>query len=375
MPIERILAAVVSMIFNFVMGFCLQRGRSLESAKSRAHGWKRAFLHFSLCFIFGLLIGLTPTITLDFLPNLDLGHRKLPTGLNRESKGFAGSRNQSIESLFLNAIAGREPRLRKETGNGTTENFTTSARVDELQKLLIVASPTYSRSFQAYYLNRLAHTLRLVPPPLLWIVVETSLQTAETARLLRRTGVMYRHLVSDKNFTSVRDRGIHQRNVALAHIEKHRLDGIVYFADDDNEYSKDLFQYIRNIRRFGTWPVATLVKTESWPLIEGPVCNGSQVIGWHTSLKNKSVRRFPIDMSAFAFNSTVLWDPKRWQRHAVQPIWQQDTVKELTALIDRVVEDESQMEGIPPGCSRVLVWKLHMEAPALSSPNGLVVQK
>jgi len=34
----------------------------------------------------------------------------------------------------------------------------------------------------------------------------------------------------------------------LEHIEHHKLDGIVYFADDDNVYSLDLFQTIRDIR-------------------------------------------------------------------------------------------------------------------------------
>lgn len=72
----------------------------------------------------------------------------------------------------------------------------------------------------------------------------------ETAELLRKTGVMYRHLVCTKNSTDVKDRGVHQRNRALEHIEHHRLDGIVYFADDDNVYSLELFQALRDIRYF-----------------------------------------------------------------------------------------------------------------------------
>ena len=48
--------------------------------------------------------------------------------------------------------------------------------------------------------------------------------------------------------TDVKDRGVHQRNVALQHIERHKLDGIVYFADDDNIYSLELFDSLRDIR-------------------------------------------------------------------------------------------------------------------------------
>lgn len=117
----------------------------------------------------------------------------------------------------------------------------------EYRKLLIIVTPTYVRPFGAYYLTRLAHTLKLVPPPLLWLVVEMHYQSLETAQLLRETGIMYRHLVCDKNLTNVKDRAASQRNTALAHIEHHELDGIVYFADDGNMYTLELFEQMRNI--------------------------------------------------------------------------------------------------------------------------------
>lgn len=34
-----------------------------------------------------------------------------------------------------------------------------------------------------------------------------------------------------------------------------------------------------------------------------------------------------------------------------------------TTFIEQLVADESQMEGRPPGCSKVMVWHLHLEAP------------
>lgn len=59
--------------------------------------------------------------------------------------------------------------------------------------------------------------------------------------------------------------------------------------------------------------------------IEGPVCNGTQVIGWHTFESSRRLQRFYAQISGFAFNSTILWDPKRWHRPTLEPIRQLDT--------------------------------------------------
>ncbi|KAF5739815.1 beta-1 4-xylosyltransferase IRX9H isoform X1 [Tripterygium wilfordii] len=246
------------------------------------------------------------------------------------------------------------------------------------RKLLIVVTPTYNRAFQTYFLNRLGQVLRLVQPPVLWLVVEGNTASTETADIIRKTGVMYRHLVCEKNLTDVKDRGVHQRNTALEHIERHRLDGIVYFADDDNIYSLELFENLRDISLFGTWPVAMLAQSKNKAILEGPVCNGSQVIGWHTNEKSKRLRRFHVDMSGFAFNSTILWDTKRWRRPTTALIRQLDTVKEgfqETTFIEQVVEDESQMEGKPIGCSSILNWHLHLDTRKLVYPSGWMLSK
>jgi len=50
--------------------------------------------------------------------------------------------------------------------------------------------------------------------------------------------------------------------------------------------------------------------------IEGPVCDSSQVIGWHLRNMNNETDTItpPIHISSFAFNSSILWDPERWGR-------------------------------------------------------------
>lgn len=46
-----------------------------------------------------------------------------------------------------------------------------------------------------------------------------------------------------------------------------------------------------------------------------------------------------------------------------------------TTFIEQVVEDESQMEGVPPGCSRIMNWHLHLETRELAYPRAWLIQK
>ncbi|CAD6231953.1 unnamed protein product [Miscanthus lutarioriparius] len=204
---------------------------------------------------------------------------------------------------------------------------------------LIVVTPTRARPLQAYYLHRLAHTLRLVPQPLLWLVVDRGAATRETAALLRGSGLMYRHLPSSHRDAPddarrrapehPAERGLRrQRNAALDHIEHHRIHGLVYFADEDNVYSLDLFHQLRGIRSFGAWPVAMLGVGKSKTLLEGPVCDNSQVIGWHTNERDKRQRRFHVNTSGFAFNSSMLWDADKRAHQAWNYIRLLDTVRD-----------------------------------------------
>lgn len=322
----------------------------------KMRSWKKLLIQCGVYFAIGVVMGwLTPQQWQLYAPESVAGEGK------------------EEDALFGRSMAFTETKISAEIGNA----FVGGGDVEmplEPRKLLIVVTPTYTRPFKAYYLTRLAHTLKLVPPPLLWLVVEMQSQSLETAALLRETGLMYRHLVCDRNLTNLKDRGTYQRNTALAHIEQHQLDGIVYFADDDNVYTLELFQQMRHVQRFGTWLVGMLAPGKSRAVLEGPVCRDEKVIGWHTNAKSKRLRRFHVDMSGFAFNSTILWDPRRWKRPTLEPIRQLDTVKEgfqETTFIEQLVPDESHMEGRPPGCLKVMVWHLHLEAPkGFAYPSG-----
>jgi hypothetical protein len=78
--------------------------------------------------------------------------------------------------------------------------------------------------------------------------------TPEAADTLRGTTFMHCYVgCCDKLNASSSDDGAlrfrpHQMNAALELIENHRLDGIVYFADEEGIYSLDLFKCLRQVR-------------------------------------------------------------------------------------------------------------------------------
>ncbi|KAK7282930.1 hypothetical protein RIF29_12059 [Crotalaria pallida] len=351
----------------------------IAGAFARRYGrkgqWRKTVFRCLLCFFVGFLLGMFPFGHVAVDDDIEIKPSRA-AAIENNNNNQAQLPPPNDETVTKTGFTIDPLRLTAE--NLVSETFT-DFRFDFVpRKQLIVVTPTYNRAFQGYFLNRLGQVLRLVPPPVLWIVVEMNSASMETAELLRKTGVMYRHLVCGKNSSDVKDRGVYQRNTALEHIEHHRLNGIVYFADDDNIYSLRLFETLRHISGFGTWPVAMLAPSKNKAILEGPVCNGSQVIGWHTNEKSKRLRRFHVDMSGFAFNSTILWDSKTWRRPTSNPIRQLDTVKEgfqETTFIEQLVEDESHMEGSPPDCSNILNWHLHLDAHNVVYPKGWLLQK
>ncbi|XP_051151611.1 probable beta-1,4-xylosyltransferase IRX9H [Andrographis paniculata] len=351
---------------SFILGlFSHRSSRSFDRPKLKGQIWRRAFLHFIMCFIIGVLVGLTPFIPMNLATNLIPKHQTFSfewlQNANDERLSEQENEMSVISRLSLNEssvlVSGSWSVDLKDAIANDSEAMASDLVYN---KLLIIVTPTHAQPLQAYYLHRLAYTLKLVPHPLLWIVVEMNSQSAETAEILRNTGVVYRHLVcSIKNSTEVTDKNVLLRNVALSHIETHQLDGIVYFADDDKIYTTDLFDHMRNISRIGTWTVAKLLGSEGKLLFEGPICNGSQVVGWHVPDISKRFRRFHAEMSGFAFNSTIIWDPKRWHRPTIEPIRQVHTVKQdlqASMFVQLLVEDESQMECFSAMSPGIMVW-------------------
>ncbi|XP_022743641.1 probable beta-1,4-xylosyltransferase IRX9 [Durio zibethinus] len=338
---------------------------SVERSKKKVQLWKKAIVHFSLCFVMGFFTGFAPTGKDSFFSS----------GVATENKSQISP--QSVQTLNQSATA-----VHSSNVNGSliaetpvpvpakSEELESPKQVDvhevklPSRRLIIIVTATSTKDqFQGVFLRRLANTIRLVPQPLLWIVGEGQSDSTELSEILRKTGIMYRHLVFKENFTDPEAELNHQRNVALKHIEHHKLSGIVHFAGLSNVYDLDFFKELRQIEVFGTWPMALLSANERKVVIEGPVCDSSQVIGWHlrkmnnqTDAETDGEPKPPIHISSFAFNSSILWDPERWGR----PTSVQGTSQNSLKFVKQVVlEDETKLKGIPPEeCSKIMLWRL-----------------
>ncbi|OMO73487.1 Glycosyl transferase, family 43 [Corchorus olitorius] len=340
---------------------------SVERSKKKVQLWKKAIVHFSLCFVMGFFSGFAPTgkdsiFSTHVIATEDKSSQISPPQpvqmLNQSSAAtqvLHSSNNVNVNRSLI-AAAAETP---KQVHVHVHEHVQVPSR-----RLIIIVTPTNSRDqFQGVFLRRLANTIRLVPQPLLWIVVESHSDSNYVSELLRKTGIMYRHLVFKENFTDPEAELNHQRNVALKHIEHHKLSGIVHFAGLSNVYDLDFFNELRQIEVFGTWPMALLSANKRKVVIEGPVCDSSQVIGWHlrkmnnlTDAETDTEPKPPIHISSFGFNSSILWDPERWGR----PTSEQGTSQNSLKFVKQVVlEDETKLKGIPPEeCSKIMLWRL-----------------
>lgn len=208
---------------------------STERPKKRTQLCKKAVVHFSLCFIMGFFTGFAPTgkSSISAAPSNRTEFVSPPITSQIAHRTFNLSRNLVAEPP---PAAPREERKRKE-----------EPKIKPRRQIIIV-TPTRSRDrFREVGLRRLANTIRLVRQPLLWIVVEAKRDSSNLAEIMRKTGIMYRHLVFKENFTDSEAEMNHQRNVALKHIEHHRLSGIVHFAGLSNFYDLRFFDELREI--------------------------------------------------------------------------------------------------------------------------------
>ncbi|XP_064413189.1 galactosylgalactosylxylosylprotein 3-beta-glucuronosyltransferase 1-like isoform X2 [Latimeria chalumnae] len=186
--------------------------------------------------------------------------------------------------------------------------------LDSLPTIYII-TPTYSRPVQKAELTRLAQTFLHVRN-LHWIVVEDNpRRTNLVAHLLEQSGLNFTHLHVESpksvrlglaRLSSHTPRGTLQRNQGLHWLRDtlgttHPGQGVVYFADDDNTYSLELFEEMRSTKRVSVWPVAFVGGLR----YESPKLNAAgKVVGWKTVFDPK--RPFAIDMAGFAVNLRLI---------------------------------------------------------------------
>ncbi|XP_034778256.1 galactosylgalactosylxylosylprotein 3-beta-glucuronosyltransferase 1-like [Acipenser ruthenus] len=234
---------------------------------------------------------------------------------------------------------------------------------------IYVITPTYTRPVQKAELTRLANTFLHVPN-LHWIVVEDSpRRTNLVDSLLERSGLNFTHLnvESPKSVriglakdSSHTPRGTLQRNLGLRWLRENlilsdSLEGVVYFADDDNTYSLELFEEMRSTQKVSVWPVAFVGGLR----YEAPKVNtAGKVVGWKTVFDPN--RPFAIDMAGFAINIRLVikrpW--ANFQLSGVKGGYQETSLlKELVTI--------AELEPKAANCTKVLVWHTRTEKPTL----------
>ncbi|XP_013874498.1 galactosylgalactosylxylosylprotein 3-beta-glucuronosyltransferase 3 [Austrofundulus limnaeus] len=240
---------------------------------------------------------------------------------------------------------------------------------------IFVITPTYARLVQKAELTRMSQTFLHVPQ-LHWIVVEDSpRRTPLVAELLRKSGLTYTHLhvatakerkLQEGDPSWLKPRGVEQRNEGLRWLREDRRDqnqqGVVYFADDDNTYSLQLFEEMRNTQRVSVWPVGLVGGMK----YESPVVEGGKVVRFHTGWRPN--RPFPMDMAGFAVSlKLVLADPKAcFDGEAPMGFLESSFLKGLVTL--------DELEPKAENCTKVLVWHTRTEKPKMKREDAMQSQ-
>lgn len=213
-----------------------------------------------------------------------------------------------------------------------------------------------------------------------WILIEDADETSSLVRhLLDHTGLSSRstqlNAKTPSNFKLGRNdpnwskpRGVEQRNAALAWIRQHfenhpRHPGVVFFMDDDNIYSIELFQEMQKIEegRVGVWPVGLV----GGLMVEKPLLDetGTRVVGFNSLWRPE--RQFPIDMAGFGISLDLILDnPQAKFSYDVERGYQE------TAILRHVTKVE-KLQPLANKCKDVLVWHTRTESTKLDGEKTL----
>ena len=234
-------------------------------------------------------------------------------------------------------------------------------------------TPTYARPTQKADLTRLSQTLMQVPN-FHWIVVEdSSYKTPLVTNLLKVSKINYSHLNKATNPRYKFDvhhpdyripRGVDQRNCGLQwirdNLSRNTL-GVVYFMDDDNTYSLQLFEEMRLTKKASVWPVGLAGGLK----FEGPNCENDKVVSWHTMFDPS--RRFPVDMAAFAVSvKMVLEHPNAGFHYGIS---RGNLESHFLMSLDLMQDD---LEAKANNCTKILVWHTQTVNPPLYKEKELI---
>lgn len=227
---------------------------------------------------------------------------------------------------------------------------------------IFVITPTHTRLEQKAELTRICQCLMHIPK-LHWIVVEDRESKSKLVeKFLLKCKVTSTHLYArtpEENILGANEsrwkkpRGVIQRNTGLnfLRVEKSDVDGVVYFADDDNVYDLELFDEMRFTKKASVWPVGLVGKLK----YETPILSPQgKVKSWRTSWKPS--RKFALDMAGFAVNLKLVINKPQANFNSNSHIG----MLESNFLSDLGLELED-LEPKANDCREILVWHTRTE--------------
>ncbi len=136
---------------------------------------------------------------------------------------------------------------------------------------------------------------------------------------------------------------------------------IVFFMDDDNTYSVELFDEMAKIERgkVGVWPVGLV----GGLMVEKPVMGDNEIIGFNSACRPE--RPFPVDMAGFGISGDLIMDypEASFSYEAPRGYQESEILRYLTVVRD--------LQPLANNCRDVLVWHTRTETPKLDSENKL----
>ncbi|KAJ8300157.1 hypothetical protein KUTeg_021676 [Tegillarca granosa] len=231
----------------------------------------------------------------------------------------------------------------------------TQVDTDPILPILYLITPTYYRLSQIPDLTRLANTLAHVKKAH-WIVVEDAYHESQRVlALLNQSSITYTYLTKreSKKARASNLKGVSQRNAGIEWIRQHHIptvDGVFYFADDDNTYSLELFEEMRKTRKVSIWPVGFA----GGRAVETPKVENGKVVGFSAWSPE---REFAVDMAGFALNVKVLFDhPNMKFSYNTENSFQETEFLQQCCTRD-------DLEPLADECTKILVWHTRTENP------------
>lgn len=243
----------------------------------------------------------------------------------------------------------------------------------------VVRIPLFIQETKIPPLSRISHVVQL-SPNVHWIIVEDSAKQSQLVRnVISKAGIEDRTTVLNIKTPTDRKqkvpnyqqpRGVSQRNIALQWIRDQAGDhtkpykhAAVFFMDDDNTYTQDLFREIAKIQpgRVGVWPVGLV----GGVMVEKPLLDatGERVVGFNAQWRPE--RPFPLDMAGFAISLDLLIaNPEAIFSYEVERGYQE------TEILRHVTTME-QLQPMANKCTEILVWHTRTEAPKLTAEEKL----